>query len=134
MSIWGTVFNAILGGISASSKEKSAAKLSKDQIKQTGEEDRKSLILKAGEDRKTTAFAASLEDWYKQRDRKEKRDALGLYGGFSTMGQFAPQYNGADFKPIQPGALPNPVAYGQDSNYAGLSAAALANQSKYKGT
>lgn len=132
MSIFGSIFSAILGGISSSSKEKSSAKLTKAELEESGKQDRLTLLLKSGEDRKSTAFAAGLEDWYKQRDRKEKRDALGNYSGFSTMSQFAPNYNASAFTPVQPGAMPNPIKYGLDSNYPSITQ--NASLSNYKRT
>ncbi len=142
-SIWGSIFNAILGGVSASADSKDKKAMSAADIKLTGEEERKGIAAKGEEERKTalqndregrktTSYASSLEDYYKQRDRKEKRDALGNYGTFGNIKRFAPNYDGSKFTPIQPGGLPNPITYGNDANYAGLEAQALANQSNYK--
>lgn len=85
MGIFSTIFNAVLGGVASSSKAKSEAKATKDEITLKGKEDRKSL-----------AFADDREYFRNMQLRKERSRALDSgYNQFSTVKNFAPNYKPA---------------------------------------
>lgn len=77
MSLLGGIFNAILGGISASS----SAKQSKDDVK-----------LQGTEQRKTLGYGAALEYYYKRLNDKDKSAGLANYSKFNSLSRFAPGY------------------------------------------
>jgi hypothetical protein len=69
-----SIFGGLLSGLSASAK---------------GKADLKAIVdaehAKGAEQRKTSAFEASLLDYYKQKDKVRKRAALDSYGSYSVM-------------------------------------------------
>lgn len=90
MSILGTIFKGILGGISSSADSKNATKLSKEQIAQQGLEGRK-----------TAGYTADMEWYYKQRERDQKMKGAGNYSQFNSLERFVPGYT--------PSAPPSPL-------------------------
>lgn len=95
-SIWGSVFQAVLGGLGSSSE----AKLSMKMMEEGGK-------LKGYEDRKTLDFTAQLEDYYKQEDKVRKRAALDTYGQFSLLKKYAPNMKQAT--PLSSFTKPTPT-------------------------
>lgn len=71
--------NALLSGIGAAlggSGDRGSA-----PSKEAGRESRRDML-----------YAAGIEDFYKQRDRSEKRDAFKNFSGFGNLSQTAPSY------------------------------------------
>jgi hypothetical protein len=89
----GDIFSALLGGLGGAA----GAYLDKDTIKAGAEEQGK-------QQRKTLDFTASLEDYYKQLDKRRKRTALDTYGQFSLLDRWAPDYTAA--QPVEVPARP----------------------------
>lgn len=69
------IFGAMLGGLGGAAE----AYLGKDAMSEQGKQQRRTLD-----------FSASLEDYYKQKDKVRKRTALDTYGQFSLMDRWAP--------------------------------------------
>jgi hypothetical protein len=57
-----------------------------------------------------TAYAAALGDWYKRKDKGERRMGLENYNQFNTMEQIAPGYKDV-YKPAALGKMPNSDDY-----------------------
>lgn len=66
--------------------------------------DEKTAKEVAKQGRQTLDFAASLKDYYDQKDKVRKRAALDTYGQFSTMDRWAP--NAVAAPPIEQPARP----------------------------
>ncbi|HEY9814707.1 MAG TPA: hypothetical protein V6D20_02720, partial [Candidatus Obscuribacterales bacterium] len=66
--------------------------------------DEKTAKEVAKQGRQTLDFAASLKDFYDQKDKVRKRAALDTYGQFSTMDRWAP--NAVAAPPIEQPARP----------------------------
>jgi uncharacterized protein YcfJ len=73
-NIWGQM---LAGGLNGQAQ----AGMSIEMMKQKGIEDRM-----------TTQYEAQLIDFYKQRDKRDKRVALDTYGQFSDIKKFQPNY------------------------------------------
>jgi hypothetical protein len=73
-SMMTNIFGGLLSGLSAAAKSKSDSKSMLEAVKAQGTEQRK-----------TSAFEASLLDYYKQKDKVRKRAALDSYGSYSVM-------------------------------------------------
>lgn len=98
---YSNVGNAILGGIGAAlgGKDESPTVNTKESGQET---------------RRLRAFEAGLEDFYKQRDRGEKRDAFKNYTQFGNISQTNPGYRNVH-TPNK--ALPLPPPSGGDKEY-----------------
>lgn len=88
MSILGSVFSAILGGISSSSKNKQQTA----NTNLEGEWNIKTAKEGGYQDRESYAFKSALDDYYAKKNRAEKTRALGNYTQFSSLDNFAPGY------------------------------------------
>jgi hypothetical protein len=84
-NIWGQM---LMGGLQGYASTKTQSALTKEQIQENGRQTRLN-----------TAYEAQLVDFYKQRDKVRKRQALDTYGQFSTMNSFAP--NATPAPPIE---------------------------------
>jgi hypothetical protein len=91
MSFLGTIFNSILGGVSASAKSKADAKAAKEDVEGKGLQDRKTLIM-----------GAQLEDYYRMKVDDEKRKGFQNYNQFNSLQRFAPQYRETAPVPVMP--------------------------------
>jgi hypothetical protein len=99
--MWAQVGGAFLQGLVGGSSQKKAEKrrFKFDWRLQEG----------AGRiSRQNTAYEYELQDYYKQKDRGEKRRGLDEYRKFSTVQQFAPGYQNTTPAPTMP-TLPNPA-------------------------
>lgn len=74
-NIWGSLLSGIGTG--------AAAYLSGKDLKD-------SIETKGKEERKTLSYAASLEDFYKQKDKARKKAAVDTYGQYSLMSRIMP--------------------------------------------
>lgn len=54
-----------------------------------------------------TGYESALEEFYTQRERQRKQRGLDQFRQFSTMGEFAPNYNIDTEARIDPGKAPN---------------------------
>ena len=70
--------------------------------------DEKTVARAGMEQRKSAAFAAELEDYYKQKGKQRKRVSLDTYGQFSTTNRWAPNMVAA--QPVQVPTMPTPGA------------------------
>lgn len=91
MSIFGSIFNAILGGVGASAKNKA----DKAAVKEDHE-------MKGLQDRKTLQFGGQLEEYYRMKQNEEKRVGFGNYNQFNSLARFAPQYRETAPPPVVP--------------------------------
>jgi hypothetical protein len=57
-----------------------------------------------------TGYAMALQDWYKRKDKGERRMGLENYNQFNTMEQIAPGYKDV-YKPAALGKMPNSDDY-----------------------
>lgn len=87
----GNIYEGILGGLGGAAD----ALISKEAVEEQGKQHRK-----------TTDFTASLEDYYKQKDKVRKRGALDTYGQFSTVDRWAP-----NAQPARPIDMPSKPGY-----------------------
>lgn len=94
----GSIFGALLSGLGGAAGSWMDGKNAAAAFKMKGEQDRK-----------TTAFTADLQDFYKQKDKVRKRVALDSYGQFSQLKRWAPNYVDTPM-PDQP-AKPAPTGY-----------------------
>jgi hypothetical protein len=91
----GMVASMVLGGIQAASDRRKA--ISDQKVNQ------QNALAQTG-------YAAALEDWYKRKDKGERRMGLENYNQFNTMEQIAPGYKDV-YKPAALGAMPNSDLY-----------------------
>lgn len=94
MSLFGSIFSAVLGGLSNASERRSSERASKEATKEAGKQDRQ-----------TIDFQKSLDYWYDQKRRHEAAGALGVYDQFSTVRNFKPNFvpgRGLDAMPARP--------------------------------
>lgn len=76
----------ILAGVSAYSQSRSSDKKDKNDAKT-----QKEIVgLQGAEARKTLEFEKSLDRYYSQMDKRDKRLALDTYGKFSRLRDYAP--------------------------------------------
>lgn len=84
--VWAAAAVAVVGGaISGRAAEKKAKSDQKNQEAMTAEESKLAA--------QRTAHERALEDFYTQRDRAKKQRGLDQFRQFSTMGEFAPEYD-----------------------------------------
>jgi len=91
---WGAILSGVSSYASSRSASKGKNKDSKDAIKLVG--------LQGLEARKTSAFERELDNYYKQKDNLEKRNALDTYGSFSKLSTYAPAGYTLPAKPVVP--------------------------------
>jgi hypothetical protein len=94
----GGIFGALLSGLGGAAGSWMDGKNSEKAMKMKGEQDRKTL-----------AYTADLEDYFKQKDKVRKRVGLDTYGQFSQLKRWAPNYVDTPM-PDQP-AKPTPTGY-----------------------
>jgi hypothetical protein len=76
----------ILAGVSAYSQSRSSSNQSKNDAKT-----QKEIVgLQGAEARRTMDFEKSLDRYYSQMDKRDKRLALDTYGSFSRLRDYAP--------------------------------------------
>ena len=81
-NIWG----AIISGIGSAAGGYMSGQAAKGQ----SEDNEKLVGLRGLEERKSLAFAAQLEDLYKQKEKSRKRLALNSYGQYNLLGNIMP--------------------------------------------
>lgn len=92
------IFGALLSGLASGAGSWLDSKNAEKAMKQKGVQDRKTL-----------AFGADLEDYYKQKDKARKRVALDTYGQFSQLSKYAPNYTNTPA--VEVPTKPNPGGY-----------------------
>lgn len=80
--MWAALGAAVISGLASRSAARSSEKKDKAQIELEG------LM-----DRKHTKYQLGLQEFYKQRDRAEKRNAFTNYTKFGNLSSFAPGYS-----------------------------------------
>ena len=94
-NLWGNIFQAVLGGIASREQGKDSERASKEATREAG-----------SQNRLTAEFQSDLDYFRAQQRRHETRRALdGSYNQFSTVRQWAPNYQagpGLDAMPSKP--------------------------------
>lgn len=110
--MWMKAVGAVLGGIGRSGQEKKAAETKfKNDLKLNEQE--------GTIGRQNAAFTMELENYYKQQERTEKLRGLDEFRKFSTVAQFAPNYQNTNPNPVTPVVMPqyNAGAYAPAKKY-----------------
>lgn len=97
-NIWGQMLAGALGGYGQGAMTEATARIQ-------GENNIKGIQETAKQARQTANFAAELQDYYTQRDKATKRQALDTYGQFSLTDRYAP-----GMQKVAPVVVPNKPA------------------------
>lgn len=106
--VWAAAVATVAGGVIAG---KAAEKKDKGDKAHQQAMTREESALAA----QRTGYESALEEWYTQRQRQRTQRGLDQFRQFSTVNQFAPQYDAGSEVRIDPGEAPKYDDYAPDS-------------------